>query len=118
VAENILASSQKADVICSINRGNNIFELPSWIPDWNCPLAESASSLLYILDHEGVPFNSSGSSAADVEFKLGDEILIAHGILLGSIQAAGRKGSHDPSDDIRTGITILLSWYRLLTFES
>lgn len=114
VVEYIITSTQRLDVICSMPRGNNDLDLPSWVSDWTVSVTEFGLSLNHIIRESGVPFGSARASTAEIELKHGENTLAANGILLDRIQVVGQKGSWKTLDDFRSGIPILLSWYRLL----
>jgi hypothetical protein len=114
VVKYILVSSRKLDIICSFPQGVNDYELPSWVPDWTFGQSKFGTPLVSLVVRRGEKaFNSHGGSIAQSDVRLGDQILIANGILLSHVQAVGQKGSFEERYDFKTGIPIILSWYKL-----
>ncbi|KAE8445966.1 hypothetical protein EG329_012605 [Mollisiaceae sp. DMI_Dod_QoI] len=117
VAKYILASSKKLDVICSMPRGYNELNLPSWVSDWAVSESKFGDALGAMMQGRGDPFGSAGSSTAEVELKHNDEVLVADGFVLGRIQVVGRKGSLESPSDFRAAMPVLLNWYKLFTLK-
>lgn len=113
-ANYIIESTEKLDIICSMVRGDDEFKLPSWVPAWTVRNVRFGSPLSNLLDSEGDPFSSSGSTLAEAELKHEDDVLIAKGFVLSRIQLAGQDGTFDALDDFRAGIPFLLNSWRLL----
>ncbi|KAE9369160.1 HET-domain-containing protein [Stipitochalara longipes BDJ] len=114
VVRYILVSSKKLDIICSYMRGNNEFDLPSWVPDWTVRLSQFGLPVLSIIESEGPQYCSAGTTTAEYELKDNDQILNVKGILLSRIHFVGLKGTMESETDFRTGLPILLNWYKLL----
>ncbi|KAE9362832.1 HET-domain-containing protein [Stipitochalara longipes BDJ] len=105
MAKYIIQQSQGLDVICSMIRRGNIYNLPSWAKDWG--------SLSAILEARRSTFRAAGGSAAIFSLKNSDQVLTVSGIVLNQIRIVGEKENLDSEVDFEASIPILLSWYRL-----
>jgi hypothetical protein len=114
VLKYILLTTKKLDVICSMIRASNDFDLPTWVPDWASPTEKYALPVLSIVETEGVQYCSAGTSAGEYQLMGNDRILKAKGILLSRIHFVGLKGTMDSATDFRASLPILLNWYKLL----
>jgi hypothetical protein len=70
--------------------------------------------VLSIVEHEGVQYYCVGTTTTEYELKDNDHILDVKGFVLSHIHSVGLKGSMESSTNFRTGLPILLNWYRLL----
>jgi hypothetical protein len=70
--------------------------------------------VLSIVKHEGIQYCSAGTTIAEYELKDNNQILNVKGVLLSRIHFVGLKGTMESSTDFRTGLPILLNWYKLL----
>jgi hypothetical protein len=114
VVRYILVSSKKLDVICSKISGSDEFDLPSWVPDWSAFSLEVGAPVISIIGNKGEQYCSAGTTTAEYELKDNDQILNVKGVLLSRIHFVGLKGTGESLTDFRTGLPILLNWYKLL----
>lgn len=123
VVKFFLVSSEKLDVICLLPRGVNQYNLPSWVPDWNIqstPDANAYGSPLatLLLRKFGTTYTAAGASKPKAEIKHSDRELHANGIILSVVEFLGRRGDVKQGKGRRTGVPILLDWYRMYCLHS
>jgi hypothetical protein len=105
----ILVSSRKLDVICSLPRGENSFDLPSWVPDWTIHESRFGSPFVWMVK----TFRASGDSTARTSFGQGDRILNAEGFRVSQVQEVGQDGGLGSPYNFETCIPTLISWLKL-----
>ncbi|TVY16059.1 hypothetical protein LARI1_G003817 [Lachnellula arida] len=110
-----LATSRKLDVIVSVPRGSNDFDLPSWVPDWTVSTSQFGGT---IIDHSRhgseqgkTPFSAAGSTLAEAEILHNNQVLKTRGVRLGEIVSVGLQSHRDSMGDLSVGIPVILDWY-------
>ena len=86
-ARHIISTTKKLDVICVKQHNLDLYNLPSWIPDWTRLPAHSPHGLVGL--HHHVPaFTASGESLASTSIQNG-RILHALGFVISRINVTG-----------------------------
>ncbi|KAL2065909.1 hypothetical protein VTL71DRAFT_3579 [Oculimacula yallundae] len=115
----IVVSSGKLDIICSMPRGLNRFELPSWVADWTASETKSDVPCIDIPRQLNIFQNpqycAAERSTADIELRDANRSLVTRGFRLGKVVSVGARCSENPIDDKTAGITALLDWFGLLS---
>ncbi|KAK0101309.1 hypothetical protein ONS95_006486 [Cadophora gregata] len=118
VARYLVVSSQKLDVICSMPRCLNTYDLPSWVPDWTAykmtPISPCIAIAQFFAANRLTPYSAAGESEPDVEFSDAADSLITNGFCLGNIVSVGQKCRENPAKDMTAGVIALADWFRLL----
>ncbi|KAL0932431.1 ankyrin and het domain protein [Colletotrichum truncatum] len=102
VAENIITSSRRLDIICWTGKAVAKLEgLPSWVPDWGRRTV-------------GYPREGSGQDASnslavrDLSFEVRDSKLFCRGLKIGAVVAVGERQRQLHDGDFRRTASILM----------
>ncbi|CZR67879.1 uncharacterized protein PAC_17778 [Phialocephala subalpina] len=112
-AHHIISTTHKLNAICIKQNGDNYFNLPSWVPDWErrSLYPRRRVKLLHIRQP---PFTASQTKLARVSFTNDKEVMIADGFIIDTIIAAGQTFFVEgPKINIIPALKAFHNWFTL-----
>lgn len=103
------------DIICSMQRGNDTFKLPSWVPNW---FDDSPNALLFVESPQLHRYKAGGLTAPEAHVHIGGNILAAKGFHLRTITRLGSKtgvGMMDDEEDLSRMVQAFHQWLSVLS---
>jgi hypothetical protein len=107
-----IKASNKLDIIARVIPDHQIYDFPSWVPDWSNSLEAEGHRFLYDAKAPEFHFSAAAQSRAVVAFDM--EILTFKGVKICCIRILGPRSSMTSDSDIENGLIALYSWWKLL----
>lgn len=120
VAQYIILTTGKLDVILSTPRGDNQYGLPSWVPDWNCEESQCGKSNIILIearrDTKQSQFTATNQCFSQSETQCTDGKLTVRGIRLDQMDRIGHGGLYfrDNTEWTPEPLAVVLGWFDLL----
>jgi hypothetical protein len=110
-AQHLITTTQNLSFICLQQNDDNIFDLPSWVPDWSRRLLYPSHRImgLYIREPR---FTASGSLVAKSSFSEDDEALTTAGFIIDTIHTSSQPlYVHGPESDVIPTLKAFYNWW-------
>jgi hypothetical protein len=114
MAAHTITTDHKLDIICSMQKGNDTFNLPSWVPSW---FNDKPNALLFVESHQLHRYKAAGLTAPEAHVHIDENILVVKGFRLGTIHRLGSKtgvGMMDDDEDLSSMIQAFHQWRSVL----
>jgi hypothetical protein len=108
-----IETSETLNIITRVLPGTNVYELPSWVPDWSNAAQAGRHIFLYNTNPPQLRFSSAGQTRAVVHFSA-DRITFK-GVNIGSIELLGLQSRMKDRWDEPNGTLALFKLWELVT---
>ncbi|KAF4635065.1 hypothetical protein G7Y89_g3025 [Cudoniella acicularis] len=114
-AWHIISTTKSLDVICASQNDDNIYDLPSWVPDWERRRVHPNHRVIGL--HIREAFNAAGDSLAEFSFSNDHKILNAQGFVVDSLKEVSSsfymEGDHHAESKVIQTLHAFEEWWNL-----
>jgi hypothetical protein len=111
VARRIISNTKKLNMICLSQNDDNLYLLPSWVPDWERRKLYPSHRVVGLHIRQP-PFKASGDTHANAKFLEDGEVLLTDGYVVDTITTAARPFYLDgPESEVTPTLMAFHNWF-------